>query len=135
MKFQWKNGKASFFHCAIHIDHEGPLHPPSNRRLPCLLVFNAFSRFLMVYRFTNTEAQATISAVKKWIRSFRISQSIVHDRGYAFINTDFITWTKELGIILRPRTPHSYWTDGKIETQNQHIARYWRNFSNDAGKT
>ena len=27
----------------------------------------------------------------------------------------------------------SPWTNGKIETQNQHIARYWRNFLNDAG--
>ena len=51
----------------------------------------------------------------------------------AFINTDFINWTKELGITLRPRTPHSPWTNGKIETQNQYIARYWRNFLNDAG--
>ena len=60
-------------------------------------------------------------------------QSIVHDRGTAFINTEFFNWTKELGITLRPRTAHSPWTNGKIETQNQHIARYWRNFLNDAG--
>ena len=87
----------------------------------------------MVYPVTNTGAQATISAVEKWIHSFGIPQSIVHDRGTAFINTDFINWTKELGITLRPRTAHSPWTNGKIETQNQHIARYWRNFLNDAG--
>ena len=36
-------------------------------------------------------------------------------------------------ITLRPRTAHSPWTNGKIETQNQHIDRYWRNFLNDAG--
>ena len=34
---------------------------------------------------------------------------------------------------MRPRTAHSRLTKGKIETQNQHIARYWRNFWNDAG--
>ena len=85
----------------------------------------------MVYPVTNTGA--TISAVEKWIHSFGIPQSIGHDRGTAFINSEFINWTKELGITLRPRTAHSPWTIGKIETQNQHIARYWRNFLNDAG--
>ena len=87
----------------------------------------------MVYPVTNTGAQATISAVEKWIHSFGIPQSIVHDRGTAFIKTEFNNWTKELGITLRPRTANSPWTNGKIETQNQHIARYWRNSLNDAG--
>ena len=36
-------------------------------------------------------------------------------------------------VTLRPRKAHSPWSNGKIETQNQHIARYWRNFLNDAG--
>ena len=49
------------------------------------------------------------------------------------MNTEFINWKKELGITLRPQTAHSPWTNGKIETQNQHIARYGRNFLNDAG--
>ena len=87
----------------------------------------------MVYPVINTGAQATISAVEKWIHSFGILQSFVHDRGTAFINTEFINWTKELGITLRPQTAHSLWTNGKIETQNQHIAHYWRNFLKDAG--
>ena len=87
----------------------------------------------MVYPVTNTGAQATISAVEKWILSFGIPQSIGHNRGTAFINTEFVNWTKELGITLRPRTAHSPWTRGKIENQNQHIARFWRNFLNDAG--
>ena len=51
----------------IHIDHKGHLHPPSNRNLHCLLVIDAFFRFLMVYPVTNTRAQAAISAVEKWI--------------------------------------------------------------------
>ena len=79
----------------------------------------------MVYPVTNTGAQATNSAVEKRIHSFGIRPSIVHDRGTAFINTEFINWTKELGITLRPRTAHSPWTNGKIQTQNQYIARYW----------
>ena len=49
-----------------HIDHKGPLHPPSNRNLHCLLVFDVFSQFLMVYPVTNTSARATIAAVEKW---------------------------------------------------------------------
>ena len=91
------------------------------------------SLFLKVYPVTSTAAQVTLSAVDKWIHSFGIPQSIVHDRSTSSINTEFINWTKELGITLRPRTAHSPRTNGKIETQNQHIARYWRNFLNDAG--
>ena len=61
----------------------------------------------MVYLVTNTGAQATIAAVEKWILHFVITQSKIHDRGTAFLNTDFVNWTKELGITLRPRTAHS----------------------------
>ena len=86
----------------------------------------------MVYPVTNTGAQATISAVEKWSDSFGIPQTIVHDRGTAFINTEFINWTKELGVTLRPRTAHKPWINGKIETQNQLNARYWLKFLNDA---
>ena len=117
----------------IHIDHKGPIHPTSASNVPCLLIVDALSRFLMVYPVRNTKALATITAVEKWILSFGIPQSIIHDRGTAFINTEFINWTKELGITLRPRTAYSPWTNGKIETQNQHVARYWRKFLDDAG--
>ena len=127
----WKNDTIPFR--AVHIDHKGPLHPPSNRNLLCLLVIDAFSRFIMVYPAIKTSAQATIAAVENWVHSFGIPQSIIHDRGTAFINTDFINWTKELGTILRPQRAYSPRTNGKVETQNQHIARYWRNFLNDVG--
>ena len=58
---EWQNETIPFR--TIHIDHKGPLHPTSNRNFHCLLVIDAFSRFLMVYPVTNTGAQATISAV------------------------------------------------------------------------
>ena len=119
----------------IHIDHKGPLHPPRNRNLHCLLVIDAFSRFLMVHPVTNTGAHATISAVEKRIHSFGFPQSIVHKRVTALIDTDIINWTKGWGITWRPRTTHSPLTDGKIETQNQHIAHHWRKFLNDAGNS
>ena len=38
-----------------------------------------------------------------------------------------------MGIILQPRTAQSPWSNGKIETQNENIAPYCRNFLNDAG--
>ena len=87
----------------------------------------------MVYPVANTSAHITIAAFEKWTLSLGIPQSIIHDRGTAFINADFVNWTKELGITLRPRTAYSPWTNGKVDTQNQHIARYWRSFLNDAG--
>ena len=128
---EWKKDTAPF--CAIHIDHEGPLHPPSNQITQCLLIVDSFSRFVMVHPVTITGAQATIAAVEKWILHFGIPQSTIHDRGTTSLNTDFVNWTKELGITLRPGTAHSPCTNGKVETQNQHIARHWRSFLNDAG--
>ena len=110
---EWQNETVPFR--TIHFDHKGPLHPSSNRNLHCLLVIDAVSRFLMVYPITNTGAQATISAIENWIHSFGIPQSIVHDRGTALIDTEFINRTKEFGITLRPQTAHSPPTNGKIE--------------------
>ena len=70
----------------------------------------------MIYPIAHTGAQAIISAVEKWIQTFGTLQSIVHDRGTAsFTNTDFISWTYELGITLQLRTVNSLWTNGKIE--------------------
>ena len=117
----------------IHIDHKGPLNPQSNGNSHCLLIIDAFSRFLMAYPVRDTSARSTITAMDKWIMHYGIPQSIVHDRGTAFINTEFVNWSKELGITLRPRTANSPWTNGKVETQNQHIARYWRTFLNESG--
>ena len=88
---------------------------------------------MTVYSVRITTALATIPTVEKWILPFGIPQSIIHNRGTAFINTEFINWTKELGNTLRPRTAHFTQTKGKIETQDQYIIRYWRNFLNDAG--
>ena len=118
---EWQNETVPF--PTIHIDHKGPVRLSSNRNLPFLLVIDAFSCLLMIYLAPNTGAQATITYVEEWIHSFGIPQSIVLHRGTAFITIDFINWTKELGITLRHRTSHSLWTNGKTETQNQHIAR------------
>ena len=74
---EWQNDTIPFR--TVHIDHKGPLHPPSNRNLHCLLVIDACSRFLMVYPVTNASAQATIAAVEKWIHSFGI-RPIYHTR-------------------------------------------------------
>ena len=128
---EWQNETVPFR--IVHIDHKRPLHPTIASNLHCLLIIDAFSRLLMVYPVRNTPALETNSAVEKWILYFGIPQSIFHDRGTAFINTEFINWTKQLGITLRPRTAHSPWTNGKRGTQNQHYARYRRNFPNDAG--
>ena len=88
----WQKERVPFR--TIHIDHKGPFHPASNRNLHCLLVTDALSHFLMVYTVINTGAQATISAVEKRIHSSGIPQSVVHDRGTAFINTEFISWKR-----------------------------------------
>ena len=84
----WQNEKVPFR--TIHIDHKGPIHTTSASNVHCLLIVDAFSRFLIVYPVRNTTALATITAVEKWILSFGIPQSIIHDRVTAFIKTEFI---------------------------------------------
>ena len=110
-----------------------PLYPSSANTIHCLPNIDAFSHFLIVYPVRNTTARATIRAVEKWIPFFGIPQSIIFDRVIAFIDTEVVNWTKVLRITPRPRTAHSPWTNGKIETRNQHIVRYWRTFPIDAG--
>ena len=99
----------------VHIDHKGPLHPTSAGNVHCLLLIDAFSRLSMVYSVRSTTTIATVIAVEIWILSFGIPQSIIHDRGAAFINTEFVNWTKELGITLRPRTACSPWETVKVK--------------------
>ena len=93
--------------CALHIDQKGLLHPPSNRNIRCLLIVDSFSRLLKVFFVTNTGSQATIAAVEKWKLLFGTPQSIIRDGGTAFLNTDFLNRTKQLGITLPPGTAHS----------------------------
>ena len=78
---------------------------------------DAISRFIGVYPVKDTRAQATITALEKWITSDGIPQKIIHDNGPAFINSDFINWTKEFGITLAPRATYSSWTNGKVEVK------------------
>ena len=85
---EWQNETISFR--TLHLDHKGPLHPTSAGNVHCLLSIDAFSRFLMVPPVRNTTALAKIIAVEKWILPFGIPQSIIHDRGTAFIITEFI---------------------------------------------
>ena len=59
---EWRNDTIPFR--TVHIDHKGPLHPPSNRNYHCLLVIDAFSRFLMVYPVAHTSAQTRIAALR-----------------------------------------------------------------------
>ena len=43
---EWQNETVPFR--TIHIDHKGPIHPTSASNVHCLLIVDAFSRFLMV---------------------------------------------------------------------------------------
>ena len=61
---EWQNETVPFR--TIQIDDKGPIHPTSASNVHCLLIVDAFSRFLMVYPVRNTTALATITAVEKW---------------------------------------------------------------------
>ena len=129
---QWGELETTPFH-TIHIDHKGPLRPSSNDYLYCLVIVDAFSRFIQVYPTSSQSSQETISCMEQFITAFGIPQQVVHDNGTAFISTDFANWTYELGITLKPRTAYSPWTNGKVEVQNKHLTNYLRHFIDENG--
>ena len=110
----------------VHIDHRGPLNPMSDGKHHCLVVIDAFSRFIQVYPVESTDATHTIEAMSIFIISFGILQKLVYDRGTSFMSTDFSTFLLESGITHAPRTKWSPWTNGKIGIQNKHLSRYFR---------
>ena len=117
----------------LHIDHKGPLRPPSKRIRFCLVIVDAFSRFIQVYPSKNAEALETVNQLEKFIITFGIPQQIVHDNGNAFISNDFVLYTNEMGITLCPRTAYSPWTNGKVEVQSKHLTNYLRHFLSKSG--
>ena len=120
------------FH-TVHIDHKRPLNPISDGKHHCLVVINAFSRFIQVYPVKSTDAAHTIEAMSTFITSFGIPQKLVYDRGTSFMSTDFSTFFPELGINHAPRTKWSPWPNGKVELQNKHLSRYFRYYLSEAG--
>ena len=59
------------FH-TIHIDNKGPLNPMSYGKHRCLVVIDAFLRFIRVYPVKSTDATHTIEAISVLITSFGI---------------------------------------------------------------
>ena len=111
----------------IHIDHRGPLRPSSNSNTHRLVVVDAFFRFLEAHPVRNNGAQTTVKTLEKWRTSYGIPQKIVHDNSSAFMNSDFINWTKEFGRTLAPVPPLRLGPTAKL--------RYKINTSLDLGET
>ena len=63
---------------------------------------------------------------------FSNPQCFVHDRNTASSNADFNIWTEEVKSPYDSKLRTRFKLISGIETQNQHFARYWRNFLIDA---
>ena len=118
----------------VHIDHKGPLNPMSDGKHHCLLVIDAFSRFIQVDPVKSTDATHTTEAMSIFKPSFGIPQKLLYDRGTSFMSTDFSTFLLEFGITHAPRTKWSPWTNGKLEIQNKLLSRYFCYYLSEAGK-
>ena len=128
---KWTDTVPFPFH-TVHIDHKGPLNPPSNGKHHCLVIVDSFSRFIQVYPVRSTDAVDTINTLEKFILSFGIPQKIEYDKGSAFMNQDFTSYIHELGITPAPRTAYSPWANGKVEIQNKHLGAHFRIFLEQA---
>ena len=113
------------------MDHKGDLNPSSKGKKHCLVVVDAFSRFIQVYAVKSTPASDTIKALEKIITSIGIPKKLVYGRGTAFMNHDFAHWLKEMRITHGPRTTYSPWTNGNVEIQNKHLGPFFRQFNSD----
>ena len=58
----------------LHIDNKGPQQPFSEGHRFCLVIVDAFSRFIQVYPSKNAEALETVNQLEKFITTFRIPQ-------------------------------------------------------------
>ena len=65
-----KGGKVPYPFHTVHIDHKGPLNPMSDGKHHCLVVIDAFSRFIRVYPDKSTDATNTIEEMSTFIPSF-----------------------------------------------------------------
>ena len=99
----------------LHIDHKGPLNPMSDGKHHCLVVIDAFSRFIQVYLVKSTDATHTIETMSTLINSFGIPQKFVYDRGTSFLSTDFSTFLPEFGITHGPKRNGHHGPLGKLK--------------------
>ena len=99
----------------------------------CLVVIDAFFRFLQVYLVKSTDATLNFEVMSTIISSFGIPQKLVYGRETSFMSTDFSTLLLEFGITHAPRTKLSPWTNGKVEIQKKHLSRYFRCYLSEAG--
>ena len=61
---KWTDTVPFPFH-TVHIDHKGPLNPPSNGKHHCLVIVDSFSRFIQVYPVCSTDAVDTVKVLEK----------------------------------------------------------------------
>ena len=99
----------------------------------CLVVIDAFSRFIQVYPVKSTDATHTIEAMSTFITSFANPQKLVYDRGTFFKSTNFSSFLLEIGITHARRTKWSPRTNGKVEIQKKHLSSYFRCYLSEAG--
>ena len=120
------------FH-TVHIDHKGPLNPMSDGKHHCLVVLDAFSRFMQVYPVKSTDVTHTIEAMSIFITFFWIPQKLVHDRRTSFVSIDFFTFVLDFKITPAARTKGSPWTEGKVELQNKPLRKSFRCYLSEGG--
>ena len=68
---KWGEEKSYAFH-TVHIDHKGHLKPMIDGKHHCLVVVDAFLRFVQVYPVESIDSIHTIEAMTNFITSFGI---------------------------------------------------------------
>ena len=94
----------------LHIDFAGPFMGSM-----FMIVVDAFSKWLEVYKMMQTTSTATITRLKRLFASYGVPEQIVTDNAATFMSDEFQQFTKRNGILHTTGAPRHPATNGLAE--------------------
>lgn len=94
----------------LHIDFAGPFMGHM-----FMIVVDAFSKWLEVYKMTQITSSATITRLKRLFASYGVPEQIVSDNATTFMSDDFQQFARRNGILHTTGAPRHPATNGLAE--------------------
>lgn len=94
----------------LHIDFAGPFMGHN-----FMIVVDAFSKWLEVFRMTNITSSETITRLKRLFASYGVPEQIVTDNATTFMSNEFQQFVRRNGILHTTGAPRHPATNGQAE--------------------
>lgn len=104
-----------------HLDHIGPMQATKKQYKHCLVITDAFSKFVWIYPVKTTSAQEVVSKLILQESIFGNPVRVVTDKGSAFRSDLFRAYCEEKNIEVILTTTGVPRSNGQVERQNQII--------------